>query len=174
MGYLPTVHGVGDGSGGFVRRPEPFAKDAYVTWAGMLARCYKRERKDFYRYGAQGVFVSSRWLVFSNFLLDIQTMPGWFSKLEDWTRYHLDKDILGDGQEYSLAKCCWATIEENNAARYTKQHRIKHISGEEVVIGYPKPFYTERKINQGNFCAMLRGVVPSASGWRLVETTENA
>jgi len=87
-------------------------------WRQMIQRCYDKSNKDYKNYGAYGIYVHNNWLIFENFLRDIQRVNGWKFKLDNWSGYHLDKDINGLGF-YGLRGCQWTTREDN--ANHTSQ-----------------------------------------------------
>lgn len=113
---VPTVFGVG--------YSEPRAasdhKRVFSLWRCMLARCYHAENENFGSYGAKGVQVCDRWLIFRSFREDLKSLPRYQEWLTD-KRYQLDKDIRGDGKLYSPETCMFVTpIENSRARRYTR------------------------------------------------------
>lgn len=78
------------------------------TWASMLSRCYNPNDRCFKYYGEKNVYVSTRWLTFSNFFVDVQQLHNWDMKLNNWGAYSLDKDYTNKGY-YSGKTCRWAT-----------------------------------------------------------------
>lgn len=98
--HVPTIFGVGCiGTVG-----TQFQRRVYVLWYNMLDRCYNPECKAYPYYGGGGVYVSPRWLCFSNFLRDISRLPFY----EEWSRmpwnYDLDKDYFG-AKCYDVSTC---------------------------------------------------------------------
>lgn len=168
-GVVPNTFGVGFAEkipqGGVERK-------LYESWKAMLARCYVSSHDAYPYYGGIGVHVCSRWLVLSAFIEDASTLPGWVGKNAEWSRYQLDKDILGDGFEYSPSKCHWVTRETNARGKYRYRHYLQHEDGSVVVVDNPVEFYTDRGLHQGNFCSMLRGERKTAQGWSLLRTED--
>jgi thymidylate synthase len=80
------------------------------VWESMLSRCYDTSDSCYYLYGKRGVYVSNRWLILSNFLIDCQTLINWELKVNDWSQYSLDKDYFGEGY-YSKDTCMWLSRE---------------------------------------------------------------
>lgn len=81
------------------------------SWQQMLRRCYATNDKDYPNYGGRCVYVHNDWLIFSNYLRDIQNLDNWDRKLQNWNEYSLDKDIKG-GKCYSKETCVWASNKE--------------------------------------------------------------
>jgi hypothetical protein len=97
------------GVGNFVNYPilgivDRVTTDCYRVWDGMLSRCYNTSRKSYNQYGARGVRVCDDWLEFQNF-------ASWWEatfKLKGW---HLEKDILVDGNKiYGPETCCFVPV----------------------------------------------------------------
>lgn len=71
----------------------------YVSWSGMLNRCYNEKQKSYRRYGALGITVCDRWRKsFSNFLDDMGIRP------EGMTL-----DRKNPCRSYELDNCRWST-----------------------------------------------------------------
>lgn len=83
----------------------------YMTWAGMLSRCYNKNDKNYHNYGARGIKVCNKW---KNNYWDFHK---WASdKWQDGTS--LDR-INNDGH-YSPSNCRYATSKtQSNNTRLT-------------------------------------------------------
>lgn len=103
-----------------VTRGNPEISPVYRVWSSMIARCYsscKNTRK-------VGTTVSPRWLIFSNFAEDLQTMVG-YEKV--FTReYKLDKDFLSTGNKHYSKETCVLIPTELNSNYHEK---IKQSTG---------------------------------------------
>lgn len=72
----------------------------YAAWENMLARCYYEKTSRYSAYGGIGVRVSDDWLTYENF-------AEWYDK-NYIDGYHLDKDLLKEGNMiYSAENCCY-------------------------------------------------------------------
>ena len=77
----------------------------YISWTAMLTRCRNPNADSFQRYGAIGIGVCERWLVFENFLADMGERPAGTSI-----------DRRDNAKGYEPINCRWATAQdqENN------------------------------------------------------------
>lgn len=78
----------------------------YKIWNGMVARCNTPSATGFDRYGAVGVTVCQRWMLFENFLADMGEPPAGFS---------IDRRDSAKG--YEPANCRWASRQTQNENR---------------------------------------------------------
>ena len=60
----------------------------YRSWANMLHRCHNPNVPSYQHYGAKGIKVCKRWLLFKNFLADMGKRP----KGTSIARLHHDRD----------------------------------------------------------------------------------
>lgn len=77
-------------------------------WAGMKARCFNPNNPDYKNYGAVGITICRRWLVFKNFCEDMGDRPEGHSI-----------DRIDSTGNYCKANCRWATslVQANNTKR---------------------------------------------------------
>ena len=107
--YSKTVMGIG--ALGETRRP--FKPALRMMWDNMLHRCYDHSRHNYKSYGGKGVVVSDRWLIYSNFVDDVEAMPNYtYEKIKNGELV-LDKDTNG-GRVYSRDNCVLLTKAENS------------------------------------------------------------
>lgn len=150
-GVEATYLGIANGSG---KSNHPLGK----TWEGMIARCYDNKSISYPLYGAVGVYVCDRWLEFSAFAEDAINLPGWSSKETsgDSFEYQLDKDILGNGYEYSPATCCWASAKENSDAKSTRTFIVEK-DGAEYAFTNVTDFCNSQGVDPKNFSDLWTG-----------------
>jgi hypothetical protein len=138
-------------------------RDKYLsllsTWEGMLKRCYDKKSKAFKNYGQKGVFVEDRWLIFENFILDVQELPGWKLKLTQWKKYSLNKEYkpLKTGQYcYSRFTCNWANQREQaNSSSNVVLFEAINPKGQKIVTKNLTQFSKDNNLNKNHVCACL-------------------
>jgi thymidylate synthase len=148
-GVEPTYLGVASGSG---KEKHDLAK----TWEGMIARCYDKDSQSYKTYGARGVHVCDRWLEFSVFAKDCESLPGWSEKLSSSTRHVLDKDIRGSGFTYGPESCTWVTDKENLAASSKTLYTVER-DGEEFSFTNVSEFCADHGVDAKNFSDLWTG-----------------
>lgn len=90
------------------RKKLPFRDSPeYMVWSNMKRRCNDPNNAGYVYYGARGIKVCDRWLVFENFIADmgLRTSP----------KHSLDR-VDNDGN-YEPSNCRWATAKEQVANR---------------------------------------------------------
>lgn len=162
----PTVLGVAFGKKGLLNEADEYL---YRTWKAMINRCYKETNHNYSYYGKRGVFVDNRWLVFDNFADDAKTLPGWEDKKYNWSKFELDKDVLGDGFCYSRDVCSWISKSQNQQAKRNIVYIVQNSEGKQFKFRNQASFAIEHGLSQGNFSAVLRGERQTCKGWKLVE-----
>ena len=83
------------------------ATKEYKAWKGMWARCTLPSQQSYKYYGAIGISVCDRWMIFDNFIADIGPAP---------SPAHSIYRINPFGN-YEPTNCRWATIVEQRANR---------------------------------------------------------
>lgn len=89
-----------------MRKYFPVIRTIYVTYKGMMYRCYNPKDPAYKYYGAKGITVCDDWKNDYQVFLNWSLANGWSSELE------LDKDI-SNGNIYSPETCKWVTHKEN-------------------------------------------------------------
>lgn len=110
--YQKKIYGVG-----IMDVPSGTSDKAWIYWKGMLWRCYDsscKQRDTVYR----GCTVCEEWLRFSNF-------KNWFYEESNYSEgYHLDKDILVQGNRlYSPETCCFVPQKLNKAVMLSRNKK---------------------------------------------------
>ena len=88
-------------------------KSSYNTWRAMMRRCYNPKDKDFYKYGAKGIYVYAPWHDYATFAQAVGEPVG------DQT---LDRiDPYGS---YTPDNCRWASLTtQNRNVRMSKRNK---------------------------------------------------
>lgn len=144
------------------------------VWANMISRCYNAADPMYRSYGAKGVHVCNRWLEFSAFEEDAETLPGWPDQRPSELGLQLDKDINGDGFTYSPESCAWVSRKDNSdASKLRWRYCVESLeSRERFEFINAKQFCKERGISFGSFSALWND--PDAvtrGGFRLISRT---
>lgn len=75
----------------------------YPCWNNMVHRCTNPKAVEWHRYGARGIKVCDRWLVFKNFMEDMVECPPGCSL-----------DRIDNSSGYSKENCRWATFDQQS------------------------------------------------------------
>lgn len=132
--FKPVVYGIG--YYGFhniseVKQRDHRYKRIYYIWKDMIRRCYHDKNSVYYNR----VTICDKWKSFKNF---------YYWCLSDESNYndsfYIDKDLLGDGKEYSPEKCLFVPkyinnlfIDMNNFNGYRYQYGLYYVQ-----IGKPR------------------------------------
>ena len=144
-------------------------KKAYYAWKNMCYRCYNKEHQRYNSYGGVGVYISDRWLDFNNYLNDLPKVEGWDIDLYLQGVIFLDKDSKEIGnKEYSLDKCKFITISENNKYKPNQQKLTIGISpeGKEYEFYNQSEFAREHNLRQGSISECLSGKLKTHRKWK--------
>lgn len=114
--FTQTISGIGvKGSG-----HDMYKEKEYITWHGIIDRCYSANRRKNYAY-YDDCTVCEEFLYYPNFY-------NWITQQENYEawrsnpHFHVDKDILYKGnREYAPDKCCLVPNEINNIVRNNKR-----------------------------------------------------
>jgi hypothetical protein len=94
----------------------------YSRWETMLGRCRNPNHSGFKYYGARGIKVCERWLIFENFLADIGRAPAGMT---------LDRYPNKDG-DYEPGNVRWATPKQQSRNR--RISKLYSFSGESLTL----------------------------------------
>ena len=168
--YYPTIRNIC--CSGIWDKSLNINKELYILWKGVVDRCYNIENDNYKYYGEKGVRLSNRWKCFEFFLEDVENIPNWDLKNNNWNDYNLDKDIIGNGLLYSLSTCIWSNKSDNT--KKSKEKNIYIITNGTINEEFINPVDIINKYNlhQGNFCSMLRGERNICQGWTLVSSNK--
>lgn len=89
----------------------------YMTWKGMISRCYNKDDIGYFRYGGRGIRVCDEWQDINTFITDMY--PSYAKGLQ------LDR-INNDG-DYNRSNCKWSTRRENSNNR--RNNRVIEYNG---------------------------------------------
>lgn len=85
----------------------------YSIWNNMKSRCFNKNNISYCYYGARGILVCDRWMIFMNFYLDMSVSYNEHVSLHGEKNTSLDR--INNKMDYCLINCRWATlIEQNN------------------------------------------------------------
>lgn len=133
--YYPSVAGVACAGDLSVKEKYPdLWKKLRPMWDAMISRCYDVKDHSYPGYGGKNIYVSARWLLFSNFVIDAQTLPGWDKKVADWKKYSLDKDIAAKGY-YSEKTCQWVDLKTQllYSSIFIPEKSTEHLGVDQIV-----------------------------------------
>jgi thymidylate synthase len=155
-------------------RGTPNGSDHYYKmlqgiWIGMLHRCYDQTRPEYAFYGARGIHVDPRWLVFANFQEDAKRLPGWRLKSAFLDQYWLDKDLAASNR-YGPQTCCWASTEEQhlNIEKAKLIKAIDPLGNIRLTIGGSR-FARLHGLDPSSVYKCLRGERAEHKGWKFYE-----
>ena len=153
------VAGVGTNDATYQVQPHGIKCPAYVTWRGMLDRCYGKSTS--WRYPTYAhVTVCSEWLLFSNFL-------NWWllHYVEGW---ELDKDLLVYGAyTYSPETCAYVPAQVNNFLHFNKRRRgIYPVGVSRVGVKYRAQCRNPQATSRAESLGLFDTVDEAHAAWR--------
>lgn len=161
--FFKRINGVGYvGVGNYKTSVSGNKSRSYTIWISMLNRCYSekcQKRQPTYI----GCKVCEEWHNYQNF-------AKWFNENhpKDGKAYQLDKDIIGNGKEYSPDNCVFVTCKENVQAKPS----VKPVS----VIDRDGNIYTAQSQNdlskkigvyQSSISNLVNGKLKETKGYKL-------
>lgn len=145
----------------------------YKIWQNMIYRCYMPTDKSYQFYGAKGVTVCDRWLLFENFVNDIKLIPGFDQELFDNHQLRLDKDVLSDpnNKVYSPTTTVFISDLDNQKIRtydYNSKHKKFAIypDGHVEQIFHMGDFCKKNNLHRQNVTLCLAGKQKSTKGFK--------
>ena len=127
-----------------------------------MFRCYsEKSRAENPTY--VGCTVCREWHNFQNF-------AKWYDDNypSDGHEYHLDKDILIDGnKEYSPVACMFVTRAENNIKAHAKSFKLISPTGELVEVYNLAKFCRDNGLWDSGIHSVVNGRQESHKGWRI-------
>lgn len=128
-------------------------KGSYNTWRAMMRRCYKKEDKDYSRYGAVGVTVCSRWHEYANFADDMGEPNG------DETL-----DRINTYGNYEPGNCRWAGVKTQNRNIRVRQNSKTGYIG--VSTPYPGKWMAKITVGKKSFYSKCYSAIEEAAAAR--------
>lgn len=115
----------------------------YTAWTAMKTRCYNKSVRSYKNYGARGIKVCDRWLLYTNFLADMGRAPS--------PKHSLERK--NNNGNYEPGNCKWATDEEqrintSTLRRITLNGQTKTITHWAVFLGL-KPKTLDNRLRVG-------------------------
>lgn len=151
-------------------------KKLYSIWRGMINRCYDPNNISYHLYGGKGVYVDNSWLCFEYFVKDIKNIKNWDKKLDNWSKYTLEKDF-GRGFIYSKKDCIWS---EYNFSRLDRviYYTFKNKETDEVFTtnnfaDFGRKIGKEKLVNS-HMKKLIDGRLMSLAGWSLIEVKDKS
>ena len=113
----------------------------YMSWRGMISRCYNPNDISYANYGGRGIKVCHRWHDVTNFLADMGQKPSIEMQIER----------IDNNDNYCPRNCRWATRLEqarnkSNNVLLTYQGKTRHIAEWARVTGIHSSVIRERMI----------------------------
>lgn len=128
----------------------------WVTWQDMKARCYRKNAKDYNRYGGRGVTICERWLGYNGFWNFVEDMG------ERPDGYTLDR--IDTNGNYEPSNCRWASKHQQQANRIISVGNIR-----EMHDGRKKKFnvrLTVDGVRKSKYCETKKEAEIILAGWK--------
>lgn len=93
----------------------------FHVWRAMVARCTRPTHSHWKWYGARGITVCERWLIFENFKADMGERPDGYSI----------ERINNDGN-YEPDNCVWANAHAQACSRRSNETAMMEMGGERL------------------------------------------
>ena len=92
-----------------------------AAWQHMKQRCYNKNDQFYHRYGARGISVCERWMIFDNFYADMGDPPP-----------GMTLERIDNNGNYEPNNCKWANMKEQNLN--TSRNRLLTLNGETLPL----------------------------------------
>lgn len=139
------------------------------VWSNMMDRCYKETHYAHKNYGAKGVYVAEDWRTLDGFLKTVDLVDGWDSGKFLNGDFMLDKDFKDrKNLEYSVEKCSFASLKDNNKIKPNQQKEIigTSPSGKEFRFYNQSEFARDYNLSQSSISACAKGKRRKHKGWK--------
>lgn len=148
-------------------------KKLYTTWRNMLGRCYDKNHIAYKNYGGKGVHVDNRWLCFEYFIDDVIRLKNWKQKVNNWKKYQLDKDYIGNGFRYSKNTCIWLDSKKNNELNKKTLYTFFNLKTSEFyttksIRAFGKKINAPDSFDKYGY-KLANGELEKYKGWTLIE-----
>lgn len=167
--YARTIYGVAC-MGNIKAKHGSFEGVAWKRWNAMLARCYSENSIEYPYYGKRGVTVCDRWLIFKNYVEDIQQIEGF--NMDEYMKgdIQLDKDTKYGSKEYSKEACVFLPKRENILYQVSKMKPFIAISPKGDIKRYnlQSVCAKENGLTARTIGKVLNGKLKSHKGWKFV------
>ena len=145
-------------------------------WSLMLARCYDKSNKRYFKYGGNNVTVSKRWYNFSKYYKDVITIKGFNRDRVIAGELQLDKDLLQknlNSKIYSKDTCIWITRNENCKLRELERKiKCTYPNGDIEILESVQECMRRFNIYTWNLYRVLKGVSKHHKGYKFEYYTD--
>lgn len=144
--YKKTIYGVAC-KGKIICRNNTIEKLCFHRWLSMVSRCYNKKDIGYKFYGAKGVIICDKWLIFENFYKDLKKIKGYDEEKYIKHEIELDKDKFGFNKIYDINNCQFITINENRKYEMKNIKPFKAISPTGEIFIYETQSDCARNLN---------------------------
>lgn len=142
----------------------------YGLWYNMKQRCTNPKHPRYKDYGGCGVKLCVRWMIFDNFVEDVDKIEGFLLDKLINGEICLDKDKKSGSKLYSLETCVFISKEENNHYKPNQQREVIGISpqGEKYKFTNQSQFAREHNLTQSGISSCLSGKCKTHRKWKFL------
>lgn len=144
-------------------------KKIYNLWKNMTERCTNPQNPYYKNYGGKGVKICDEWLMFDNFIRDIDSITGFDLDKLLKGEISLDKDFMHTNL-YSLKTCKFLSREDNNKIKPNQQVKFIAISpsGKESIWNNQSECARINNLNQSKISECLKNNRKTHKGWKFI------